>query len=182
MARPGRARFWCALLLAGASAAASAHPVDELVQGSYLTLVPGGVRLELELTPGTQVAHHLLPALDTNRDRRISDAEARAFAQKALGQMTLVLDGHPVAWRLQKVAAPDYRTFRLGGVLKVYALAPRPERAGPRLLRFANLYDPLPSRCIANIFLQPRGAWRVTGQAHSNDGRVLIVRYAVAGR
>jgi hypothetical protein len=61
------ARAW--LLLALFSSSAAAHPLDEIVQGAYLTLVPGEVRLELDITPGTEVAGALLRALDTHADQ-----------------------------------------------------------------------------------------------------------------
>ena len=63
-------------------APASAHPLDEVVQGAYLTLTPGEVRLQLDLTPGVAVVDGLLHALDPNSDRDISEAEARAYAER----------------------------------------------------------------------------------------------------
>jgi hypothetical protein len=64
------ARAW--LLLALFSSSAAAHPLDEIVQGAYLTLVPGEVRLELDITPGTEVAGALLRALDTHADQLVN--------------------------------------------------------------------------------------------------------------
>ena len=43
-------------LLLALLGAAEAHPVDEVVQGAYLTLTPAGVELELDITPGSAVA------------------------------------------------------------------------------------------------------------------------------
>jgi hypothetical protein len=34
------------------AASADAHPVDEVVQGAYLTIAANEVRLELDITPG----------------------------------------------------------------------------------------------------------------------------------
>ena len=63
-----RAGFVAGLaLLALAAGPALAHPYDEVVQGAYLTLAPGQVRLELDLTPGPAVADALLKALDPAR-------------------------------------------------------------------------------------------------------------------
>lgn len=181
MASPGRPFARRHLLLALASAwpaAAVAHPVDELVQASYLTLVPDGVRLELDLTPGIEVAYYLLPTIDRDRDRQVSDAEARAFATTILKQLPLAIDGKATPWRLTQVELPSFRGIRLGATMKIIASAPRPERPGEQQLRFANRYPGINSRCYANIFLRPRDGWRVTGQQHSNDGRSMIVSYA----
>ena len=62
---------------------AAAHPLNEIVQGAYLTLSPGEVHLELDITPGTQVAGTLLWALDTNADQRASPTRKRAPTRKA---------------------------------------------------------------------------------------------------
>lgn len=46
-----------------APAAALAHPLDEVVQGSYLTLAPGQVTLQLDISPGALVADSVLRRL-----------------------------------------------------------------------------------------------------------------------
>ena len=80
-----------------------AHPVDEVVQGAYLTLAPDAVRLELDITPGPLVSNALLRTLDTDADRRISDVEARAYGQRVLDRSTLwvnhLLTSEPIASR-----------------------------------------------------------------------------------
>ena len=172
------------LLLGGLLAGpVGAHPVDEIVQGAYLALAPGEVRLELDLTPGTEVAEAFLTSIDVNGDQRISEPEGRAFALRVLQQSTLMLDGKLATWRLDRVSAPAYQGLRQeGDTLKIYAIARRPDRAGARTLAYENRYNPAKSQCIANIFLQPGAGWRfqVGGQKHSQDGRGLSVSYAAA--
>ena len=82
---PLGAKAWLLVLLAAEPAAA--HPLDEVVQGAYLTLAPGQVRLELDLTPGVQVSGAVLKDLDANGDRRITGAllVAGFLAGAALG-------------------------------------------------------------------------------------------------
>jgi hypothetical protein len=163
---------------------AEAHPVDEVVQGAYLTLAPGEVRLELDLTPGSKVAGTVLESLDTNTDQRITDVEARAYAGRVLAQSTLTLDGAAAPWTLDKVSVPPYQNLQTGNdILKIYAVAKRPDRTGPQTLSYQNRYQPAKSQCIANVFLQPAAGWQyqVTGQQRSDDGRQLTVKYT-AGR
>jgi hypothetical protein len=170
-------------LLAVAAGPALAHPYDEVVQGAYLTLAPGQVRLELDLTPGPAVAGALLASLDHNGDRRVTDQEARAYAAQVLGQSSLVLDGAPAHWRVDRVVTPDYQALKLeSDTLKIYAVADRADRPGPHTLSYDNRYQPAKSQCIANIFLQPGGGWRyaVAGQKHSEDGRALTVSFTGA--
>jgi hypothetical protein len=176
-----RRRAW--LLLALLSGSAAAHPLDEVVQGAYLTLAPGEVRLELDMTPGTEVAGALLRALDTDADQRITDAEARAYAEGVIRQSTLALDDVPVSWSLESVSVPPYQNLALASdTIKIYTVAKRPDAAGPHTLSYENRYEPAKSQWIANIFLQPGPGWRyeVTAQQRSDDGRLLIVRYTGA--
>jgi hypothetical protein len=171
---------WVLGLLILAAGPALAHPYDEVVQGAYLTLAPGQVRLELDLTPGPAVAGALLKALDPDNDQRVTAPEARAYAQQVLNQSSLVLDGAPARWRVERVETPDYASLKLqSDTLKIYAVADRPDRPGPHTLGYDNRYQPAKSQCIANVFLQPGGGWRyaVTGQKHSPDGRSLTVAF-----
>jgi hypothetical protein len=170
-------------LLALAAGPALAHPYDEVVQGAYLTLAPGQVRLELDLTPGPAVAGALLAALDRNGDQKVTDQEARAYAAQVLSQSRLLLDGSAVRWRVERVSMPDYQSLKLqSDTLKIFAVADRPDRPGPHTLSYDNRYQPAKSQCIANIFLQPGGGWRyaVAGQKHSEDGRGLTVSFTGA--
>ena len=172
------------LLAALAPALASAHPVDEVVQGAYLTLAKDEVRLELDLTPGTEVVDSVLTSLDANGDKAVSEAEGRAYGERVLKQSSLSVGGKAAGWRLDRVSVPSYQALvEETATIKVYAVARRPERTGSQSLSYANSYQPAKSQWIANIFLQPGGAWkyRVTGQKHTDDGRGLTVTYT-AGR
>jgi hypothetical protein len=172
---------WVALALL--SGWAGAHPVDEVVQGAYLTLTPGKVLLELDLTPGSQVAGTMLKALDVNGDGKASGAEARAYAVKVLKQSTLTLGGVVVPWTLDTVTVPPLNILKIGGdTLKIYASARRQDAAGGQVLGYQNRYQPVKSQWIANIFLQPAGGWQyqVTGQTHSSGGQQLTVNYTAS--
>jgi hypothetical protein len=172
---------WTLLVLF--SSLAWAHPVDEVVQGAYLTLVPGEVRLELDLTPGSQVAAAVLKSLDANADGRVTEAEAQSYGVRVLAQSRLTLDGLAVLWRLDRVSLPPYQNLQTGnGILKIYGVAIRSDQSGPRTLNYQNRYQPAKSQWTANIFLQPASGWqyRVTGQRRSDDGKQLVVNYTAA--
>ena len=172
---------WALLLLLGGLA--GAHPVDEVVQGAYLTLAPGKVLLELDLTPGEKVAGSVLGALDANADGQVSAAEERAYAARVLGQSSLTLGGAAAKWTLDTVTVPPLNILKVGGdTLKIYASAKRPDVAGKQTLGYQNRYQPAKSQYIANIFLQPGAGWGygVSGQTHSRDGRSLTVTYTVS--
>ena len=174
----GLRRAWA--LLAVLPGAALAHPVDEVVQGAYLTLAPGELRLELDVTPGAEVLPSVLPLLDPDADGTVSEAEAEAYAGAVLAASTLTLDGEPAAWTLLAVEVPDPALLAAGGgLIRIDAVAPRPEREGARVLAYVNRHEPAKSLWMANVFLRPGEGWAyaVTGQEHSEDGRGLTVTY-----
>ena len=117
-----------AWLLAAALCAgqAAAHPLHEVVQGAYLTLGPGEVRLQLDLSPGPEVAGVVLKALDVNADRRISEAEARAYGVAVLKEQALTVDGRAAPWTIRKVVVPAYQAVAAeGATIVIHATAAR---------------------------------------------------------
>jgi hypothetical protein len=169
------------LAVAGPSAAMAAA-VDEVAQGAELTLRPGEVRLQLDISPGALVAESVLRQLDADGDALISDREARAFGRLVLDQIDLTLDDRAAAWRLETVTAPPYENVRSGaGVIKIQAVARRADREGVHTLTFENRYDPAPTQAKANVLVQP-GRWRyeVAGETQGADGRRLTIYYESA--
>lgn len=71
----------CCLLLA---LTVQAHRLDELLQATLIAVGPDTVGLEINLTPGVEIAQALISRMDTNRDGAISSSEARDFAVEVL--------------------------------------------------------------------------------------------------
>ena len=172
-----------ALLLAFLPGAAPAHPVDEVIQGAYLTIAPGEVRLELDLTPGAEVAPIVLPLLDPNGDGAVSEAEAQAYAEGVLADSTLLLDGEPTTLALVAVEVPEASLMMEGaGVIRIEATAARLDREGARVLAYETHHEPAKSLWMANVFLRPGDGWTyaVTGQERGARGQALTVVYEAA--
>ena len=159
---------------------AAAHPVDELVQGAYLTLAPGEVRLELELMPGEEVLPLILPVLDPDGDGSVSDAEARTFAEDVLETSTLTLDGEATPWTLIAAVPPDLSVAAEGAAaMRIEATAPRSDREGQHTLVYETQYEPAKSLWMANVFLLPSEGWAydISGQERDERGQALTVHY-----
>ena len=62
----------------------SAHRRDEYLQAARLAIDPGGVQLELDLTPGIALAEAIIADIDRNRDGSLSDDEQRAYGRLVL--------------------------------------------------------------------------------------------------
>jgi len=163
-----------------AAGAAAAHPVDELIQGAYLTLAPGEVKLQLDLTPGAEVVPSVSSSLDPDADGAVSEAEARAYAEQVLADSTLILDREPAAWSLVAVTVPDLAVLAEGGgVIRIEATALRPDQDGLHVLAYENYHEPVKSLWMANVFLRPGEGWTyaVTDQERSDEGRSLTVTF-----
>jgi hypothetical protein len=171
------------MLLAVLPRWADAHTLDEVFQGAYLTLAPGEVRLELDVTAGINVAEAVLRVLDADADRTITEAEAEEYARYVLAHSTLSLDGVAVSWRLDRVIVPAYANLELGSdTIKIHAVAERSDTPGEHAVAYRNSYTPPEARPTANVFLRPGEGWdyRITRQQRGDDGRELIVTYTVS--
>ena len=61
-----------AALMVGAGSATSAHRRDEYLQAARIAVDPDRVRIELDLTPGIEVADGVIAGIDTDRSGTIS--------------------------------------------------------------------------------------------------------------
>lgn len=158
--------------------------LHEVVQNAYVTLTPGVVRLEIELTAGPEITGTIVGAINVDRNGRISSSEAQTYASMVLRQSSLTVAGQPAALRLVSAAVPPVTTI-LGahGNIVIVAGASREDRAGPTTLVYRNSYAPTESRCNVNIFVTSAAKmrYRVLAQRHLKSGRVLIVRYRTDG-
>lgn len=163
--------------------AAEAHPVDSVAQVAYLTLGPGVIQIELDVTPGREVAKAVLAGLDANGDGIIAKDEARAFGQMVLDQTQLRVDGTAVRWSRFDVGVPDDALLASGNAtISIVGMVATQDSAAAHSLTFRNDYAPAKSLWTANVFLQDDDLWRyeITAQKHDNDGRTLSVQYTTA--
>src|SRR5207302_11088010 len=82
-------------ILSAFGTTASAHRIDEYLQAARLAIASDRVTLEMDLTPGVDVAPLIFSLINTNHDGSISEAEGRAYASRLLREIVLDLDGHP---------------------------------------------------------------------------------------
>jgi len=87
-----RVQFVITLLgLMGTSA--SAHRLDEYLQGTILSVAKNRLDAETTLTPGVAVFPILIAAIDRDADGTISQTEQHAYAERVLHDLSLSLDG-----------------------------------------------------------------------------------------
>src|SRR5215472_7540658 len=113
-------RLWLLLGLVMPPFGAMAHRLDEYLQATLVTIEPREVRLQINLTPGVDVADHVLPLIDRDHDGTISTNEAVAYSESLRRQITLRVDGHKVPLKLTSFNFPEPADLRTGwGIIQI---------------------------------------------------------------
>ena len=137
--------------IAGA-AEVSAHRRDEYLQAARIAIEPGAVLLELNLTPGIELADAIIADLDRDRDGAVSADEQRAYGRLVLSALTLEIDGTPVRAHLTGTSFPPAEAMRRGeGTIRLQSAATLPRlSSGVHHLLFRNGHHPVRSVYLAN--------------------------------
>lgn len=178
----GASPWFIVAILIGCPARADAHRLDEYLQATRVTVAADHIRLELDLSPGVAIADSVIQAIDRDRDGRIEDGEAEAYATRVLRALALSVDGRPTRLQLEHRAFPSPADMREGvGTIRLVASAPVSTRAGRRRLSLANTFEPTISVYLVNA-LVPSDR-RITPGAQRRDPlqRTYTLDYDVAG-
>ncbi|MCC7010558.1 MAG: hypothetical protein IT184_17245 [Acidobacteria bacterium] len=162
------------------SAAPRAHRLDEYLQAARIALGADAVVVEIDLTPGVDVAGRVLSLVDRDADAVVSDAEQRRYALAVLADARLDVDGARLPLTLSSCEFPSIDSLRAGtGTVRLRATAPAAGGAGAHELRFANAHAPEMSVYLINA-LMPAGGIVITGQRRDVWQRELTLRFARA--
>lgn len=102
--------------------AAAGHRLDEYLQATRVSIAPDRVVLEIDLTPGVDVAPMIFAEINTDGDGRISAAEGRAYANQVLEDVVLELDGRRQPLTLVGSRFPSYQEMSSGlGTIRIEA-------------------------------------------------------------
>jgi hypothetical protein len=120
--------------------AAFAHVLDEYLQATLVAIEPGEVRLQINLTPGVEVADKILTRIDRNRDGVVSKAEAATYSELLKRDLTVRLDGRETELKLTESNIPAPAELRTGhGIIQVeFMITPGSFSAGRHWLVFEN--------------------------------------------
>jgi hypothetical protein len=165
-------------------AESAAHRLDEYLQAARLSLARDRITLEIDLTPGANIAAAIVTLLDRDGDNTISPIEARTYGQAVLADLVVELDGRPVTVTLTRVEAPsidDMRggvgTIQLRAVGNVEAVA-----AGRRSLYFRNNHQAAASVYLVNALIPEDGGVGVVAQRRDPRQQGVRVEYNVGPR
>jgi hypothetical protein len=154
--------------------AASAHQLDEYLQATLVAIEPGGIRLEINLTPGVAVADRLLALIDRDHDGIISTNEALAYAEMLKRDLIVRLDERVIELKLAAFNFPEPSEFRSGwGIIQLeFSVESGPLAAGSHRLTFENRHLPAMSVYLLNA-AQPRSGSVQIGKQTRNKNQSL---------
>jgi hypothetical protein len=162
----------------------AAHRLDEYLQAARLSLARDRITLEVDLTPGVNIAPAIVALVDRNSDHTISPIEAGAYGHVVLADLVLELDGRPVALTLTRVEAPSIDQMRDGsGTIHVRAAGSvETVAAGRGRLDFRNNHQPAVSVYLANALIPEDRGVRVLVQTRDPRQQGVRVEYDVRAR
>ena len=97
-----------------------AHRLDEYLQATLVTIEPGEVRLQINLTPGVAVADQVLSRIDPDHDNEISTNEATAYVKSLQHDLTLRLDHRNLELKLVSSSFSEPAELRTGtGIIQL---------------------------------------------------------------
>jgi hypothetical protein len=184
MARSSRSRTkaaLAALAIVALGASTSAHRLDEYLQAARVAIEPTRVVIDLDLTPGVAVAAVVLPDIDRDRDGSISAGEAQAYVARVLRDVTVTIDGVPLAMSASASTFPAMQALRTGvGTIQLRLAAAVPTlRPGVHRLALRNDHLPAVSAYLANALVPASDLVDVTNQRRDHNQRALDIDYVL---
>ena len=172
------------LAAAAMPATPAAHRLDEYLQASRVSVARDRVALEVDLTPGANIASEVIGSLDRDGDAAISPIEAQSYGQSVLADLVVQLDGRPVSLTLTRVEISTIAELREGmGAIRVQATATIDGSvAGRRELHLQNDHQPEKSVYLANALVPDTADVRIVSQRRDSRQRDLRIEYTVEPR
>jgi len=159
----------------------AAHRLDEYLQAARVSLARDRITLEVDLTPGANVASAIVALLDRDGDGTISPIEAEAYGRVVLADLVLELDDRPVAVALTRVETPTIDEMLDGlGTLQLRAVGHvGTVGAGRRHLYFRNNHQPAASVYMVNALIPEDGDVSVVVQTRDPRQQGVRVEYKI---
>jgi hypothetical protein len=154
------------LLLLALPSAGFAHQLDEYIQATLVAIEPGEIRLQMNLTPGVEVANQVLALIDRNHNGIISTNEAAAYAEAIQRDLIVRLDGRVVGLKLNASSFPAVSEIREGeGIIQIeFSVTPCSFAAGAHKLTLENRHLPAISAFLINAARPKSALVQITAQ------------------
>src|SRR6185295_943354 len=144
------------------------------LQAARISVEPGSVQLEMQLSPGIAVADRVVREMDADGNGDLSQGERLAYARRVLSALTLRVDDlSPLYAELTASTFPDVAALRAGdGAIIVRSVASFPVLpVGAHRFAFHNANDVGNSVYLANALVPESDRIAVTGQLRDGNQR-----------
>ena len=171
----------CAML--ALSSPAAAHRLDEYLQATRLSIGRDRINLEVDLTPGVEVAGRVLALIDTDRDGKMSSLEEQFYAQRLLDSLELAFDGRPISISLVNSSFPQFEDMAQGtGTIRLHASATFPQAgAGTHRVYYRNAHQSEIGAYLVNALVPEDKHIQISQQSRDYAQHEVTVEYAVSG-
>jgi hypothetical protein len=165
------------LLLAAQSLLA--HRLDEYLQNTLVSIEKDRLIAEMTLTPGMAVLPVLMTEIDINSDGVISAAEQGAYAARVLHDLSLTVDGRPLALRVVSFDFPEPEGMKEGlGEIHINFEAELPGGSRTRNLELENHHLPRISAYQVNCLVSRDPGIRILAQRRNFIQSLYHLDYA----
>ena len=175
----------CLLCTCAVRLPVAAHVLDQYLQVAQIALAPDGVRIELRLVPGVQVAERVFAQIDVDGNKQISAAEEQAYAQRVLQDLSLSVNEQRTTLVLAdaqfptRAAMPAILNEGLGTLRLTFTATVALNGAGHQRLNFRNNHSPQISSYLVNALVPESDTIKITGQERDVLQRGLQVDFRV---
>ena len=171
-----------AATLLALGACLSAHRLDEYLQATMFSIEKDRVVMSMRLVPGVAVSSAVIANIDTNADGVLSEPEQRAYAERVLRDVSVVVDGKRLTPRLVSVAFPRVEEIREGvGQIQMEFTEDLPPGGPHRKLVFENHHQNRISAYLVNCLVPSDPDIRVVAQNRNEDQSFYQLEYVQAG-
>jgi hypothetical protein len=161
-----------------------AHRLDEYLQATLVTIEPGELKLQINLTPGVDVADQVLALIDRNHDGTISTNEATAYSDLVKRDLQVRVDQRKVGLKLIASNFPSPIELRAGwGIIQMEFRAGVGQLApGAHRLTLKNRHLPASSVYLFNAAQPTSGLVHITRQKRNETQSTGEIEFTIAGQ
>jgi hypothetical protein len=151
------------------------------LQATLVTIDPGEIRLQINLTPGVEVADKVLALVDRDHDGVVSTNEAAAYCELMKSELSVYLDGRKITLKLTGSSFPALPELRTGwGFMQVEFSTPvGPLSPGPHKLEVKNRHLPRLSVYLFNAAQPSSSSVQVTRQKRNKNQSTGEIEFAI---
>jgi hypothetical protein len=159
-----------------------AHRLDEYLQAARISVATNRIDVSIDLTPGVAVADQVLAVVDKDRDGRVSETEATAYAQRVLKDIRVGLDEKALTPSAVDTSFPTLEDVRKGmGVIRLKAtvrIGSLP--AGKHVLTLTNSHLSAISVYLVNALVPKDRAIKITKQTRDELQKNYRLEFSVS--